>query len=325
MVVTVTGTPAVLTVSARDLAGNEIRYNFELKVDEVAPALVVTAPQDGSTLASYALDLAGTCERNASLELNGVPLSTRCGPAFAVPLLLSEGENVLVLAAIDDAGNRAEVKITVYLDSEEPEFELLSPDPKDALASRSVELTFRTTPGSDLTIGGALWHAVGPLLTVRLALPEGRTLLSVVAVSASGTEFRRSFAFVVDTVPPPIELDRGENATVINATVRVSGLTEPFARVFVGGLALQANSAGQFSVVVQLHGGLNEIEVRVVDGAGNSNRTSLDVTVVPPPGAPPPGFSPPSALALGLLAAGIAAVAAAFVASRRKRPDAPGP
>jgi hypothetical protein len=322
MVVTINGTPDVLTVTARDLAGNAVRFNFDLKIDEVAPSLYVNSPGEGSTLASVSLDLAGSCERNASLELNGVRLAPRCGPAFAIPLLLSEGENRLILAAIDEAGNRAVVAITVYLDSAEPVFDLVAPDPANPLASRSVDLLFRVTPGCDLTIGGSTWHATGPLLTVKLALPEGRTLLPVVAVSASGTEFRRSFAFVVDTVAPPIDLDRGEHASVDNATVRVAGVTEPYARVFVGGLALQANSGGQFFVVVQLHGGLNQIEVRAVDAAGNANVTSLDVMVVPPATFGPPGPVAPGPFALGVLAAGAIGMVAALVAVRPKRKDA---
>ena len=313
-----------IEVLVRDLAGNEHNYSFVVRLDVVAPQLEITRPQNGSWVNNDRLQISGLIEFNAQLRLNGVPLTVSSVSNFTILAVLVEGENVLVLTAVDRAGNENRRAVTVFLDSVAPPLDVLGPDAARPSASRDVLLVLRTEPGAEVSVANESLTAQGALVEVPLRLQEGRTVLSITVSDRGGNRVVRSLAITVDTVPPTVFFTGGNRLATANATLFLTGVTEANAQVQVGGYAVQSDGAGGFSLPLRLHAGTNRLPVQVRDGAGNLFNTTLEIEVDEPPRTQAPGFAPPEGGAMALLAVGAALCLALpytvrFVARRREQ------
>ncbi len=97
-------------VVATDLSGNLASLTRSIVRDSLAPALTVETVPD--TVSQRTLTLRGTVSGQATLTLNG-DLVLAPGGAFEETVELSRGLNILVLEAVDSAGNPTERRIAV--------------------------------------------------------------------------------------------------------------------------------------------------------------------------------------------------------------------
>lgn len=104
-------------------------------------------------------------------------------------------------------------------------------------------------------------------------LSEGPHRLTVTVSDYDGNQAELTAAYIVDTVPPELELD-GQDAHVVvdDASVTISGrvrdLTAPPVLVTVGGVGVDVDEDGRWSYEVPLLVGENTIPVRAIDSAG---------------------------------------------------------
>ena len=75
--------------------------------------LEITNPVDGSTVTSQNINVTGNSEANADIFINDQELRADLQGNFTTTLLLTEGENIIVITASDDEGNYAEKTIVV--------------------------------------------------------------------------------------------------------------------------------------------------------------------------------------------------------------------
>lgn len=294
----------IIDVLVRDLAGNEHNYTFVVRLDMVPPQLEITRPLSGSWVNNDRIQLTGLIEFNAQLWLNGVPLTVSSVSNFTITAVLVEGENVLVLWAVDLAGNRNQATVTLFLDSVPPPLDLLGPDIQRPLPSRDVTLRLRTEPGVEILLAGAAFTATGDLVELSLHLLEGRNLLSLTATDRGGNSLTRLLAVMVDSLAPTVNFTGGNRLATANATFFLTGVTEPNAQVQVGGYTVQSDGVGGFSLPLRLRAGTNRLPVVVRDSAGNLFNTTLEIEVDEPPRTQAPGMAFPGGGPLGLLALG---------------------
>jgi len=86
------------------------RIKGESDTDE--PTLKVTTPKDGAETSNETIEVAGTTDVSATVEVNGKPVDNELGK-FSTTVTLKEGDNEIVVTATDAAGNEAELTITV--------------------------------------------------------------------------------------------------------------------------------------------------------------------------------------------------------------------
>jgi hypothetical protein len=114
------------------------------------------------------------------------------------------------------------------------------------------------------------------------ALPPGDYSWSVAAVRGGETGAwapPRSLALRRDEEAPPLEV-RWPDGAVHEKSLRLTGVTEPGAHVFVGGAPGRSGPDGRFEVQVELSRGANNVVVEAVDDAGNSTYRSRMITAL---------------------------------------------
>lgn len=189
-----------IVVRAVDGAGNAVAVGLVFTVDTVAPSLSVLWPPEGAlSMNSTTIDVRLQVDPAATLTLDGMPLSTGNGTVQA-RVTLAEGENTIVLRAVDAMGNEAVVRRTVRVDSMPPLLEW-DPTPPSLTASTVLRLSGRTEPGMSLTLNGAPvpLGAAGSFST-SVQLMEGPNHLVLVSVDGSGNSAR--IEWDVELVPP---------------------------------------------------------------------------------------------------------------------------
>lgn len=110
-----------------------------------------------------------------------------------------------------------------------------------------------------------------------------------IEISAQGAVRSKSssVALLVDTLPPALQLvNMPEGGRVREALLPVEGLTDATATVWLTGIfePIAVDAQGRFRTQIKLSEGLNQVEVRASDPAGNTTslNRSVDVVTAPP-------------------------------------------
>ncbi|HEX2205996.1 MAG TPA: hypothetical protein VHG91_21955 [Longimicrobium sp.] len=159
--------------------------------DAVPPVIEIAAPAPGAATRLREVEVAGTV-RDATptrVSVNGVE-AERIGDGFrAMVPLEAEGDNALVVTAVDAAGNRADSVRTVVRDTEAPV--LTVDEPEDGLVTADADVTVRGSvrdrTAVQVSVVGlpAALDASGAFAT-SVPLAEGDNLLAVTAADAVG-------------------------------------------------------------------------------------------------------------------------------------------
>ncbi|OQY44177.1 MAG: hypothetical protein B6242_13245 [Anaerolineaceae bacterium 4572_78] len=111
---------------------------------------------------------------------------------------------------------------------------------------------------------------------------DGTYMLQATAKGESRSN-SQSVEVVVDTEPPPLQLINLDDLNrVANPSLVIEGITEPGTTVYQSGRAdvIPVDSQGRFQIERQLTEGSNILEIIASDPAGNSTRTTHEVTLV---------------------------------------------
>lgn len=105
----------VIYAVATDEAGNnsEKSSNIKITYDPDPPVIEVTNPQDSTEVYSKALTITGKTEPGASISAGDVVGIVNEDGSFTLKYQLTEGDNIIDLTSIDQAGNKGEKTLTV--------------------------------------------------------------------------------------------------------------------------------------------------------------------------------------------------------------------
>jgi hypothetical protein len=93
-------------------------------------------------------------------------------------------------------------------------------------------------------------------------------------------ELLQEWTFEVDTTPPDLELTSPDGAVIAGEELVVAGMTEPGARVSVGGEETTAGEDGSFELVLA-QAPEGELDLVATDVAGNSTADAFTLVTVP--------------------------------------------
>ncbi len=142
-----------VTINVSDHDGNAApAASRSYTQDTVPPVLNVSSPADGFLVNQAALVLTGSTNDAVSspvavsVSLNGNDqgsVTVEADGSFSKSLVLTEGENIIIVTATDSAGKSSSVTVTGTLDTSTPEITAVEvlPNPVDAGATMVVKVT----------------------------------------------------------------------------------------------------------------------------------------------------------------------------------------
>lgn len=270
-------------------------------VDTIAPAPDIVAPADGAFVNNSDVEIKGTTEPNAVVDVSvdgmsvGTVTADARGDWSITAVGVTEGAHAITVVSTDDAGNSGVAGPSSFtLDTTAPALTLDTPTNGDALNTLSTVISGTSEPGVmvTITIDGVIVDTVmtdmmGNWTYSSAILPEGVRVVSVSTQDAAGnTADAGPVSFVIDfTAPTPVITSPADGALVGTTTPTLSGTSEPNSTVeiSVDGTVVDtviADGQGNWSIPsAPLAEGVHTVNVLSTDAAGNSGDTSSTFTV----------------------------------------------
>ncbi len=270
-----------LTASAANSFGSASAA-VSVTLDTTAPVVAITAPASGVTLASQPAAVAGTVadvSSIAALLLNGSPLVVTS--PFEGMAALVEGANVLVIEAVDAAGNTGSASVAVTYTPATPLAITIETPPGGALFSKAeVDVAGAVSDAAaTVSVNGVLATVTGQQwVASRVPLSEGANTLTARATRSDATA---TAAVAVTYNAPPLVVITSPAAGSLFRTdaTDVEGVVDdPSAFVDVNGIIASVGAGGRFLARgIPLAPGDNTLIARALDALGAKGSDSVAV------------------------------------------------
>ncbi len=319
----------LLRVTATDAAGNPSTVYVHVRLDTQPPVLTIDEPQDGLLTRADKLRVVGTVEMEEGLVLSVagsyvLPLDGRYN--YSVDLV--EGSNLIVVTALDAAGNKGEASVTVIRRTQPPMLEITRPS-YDFLVTNEVMYRIEGVTDADvaLTVAGKIVEVNGSgNFSAEVQLQSGENVIAIKASDVLGNVANAVVHLILDTEPPVLFVEWPfDGYTTEETRINVTGRTDVGAHVTINGEDVAIDDKGRFDMVVFLALGRQNITVVAKDSAGNDAMVDLRVERYKPeepfePVVPSTsGGTTGALLAALLIAITLLAIGYMFVQRRRKR------
>lgn len=301
----------VLTVTARDAAGNTSTDTLTVTRDNTAPTVTITGPTSSTTYAtsSSTISLSGSASDAVGVSLvswsnsrggSGNASGTTSWSVSSISLL--SGSNVLTVTVRDTAGNTSTDTLTVTYtpDTTAPQVTITSPTSNSSYAtslssinlggtaSDSVGVTqvswSNSRGGSGTATGTTSWSVTG------ITLQSGSNTLTVTARDAAGNTRTDTLTvtYTPDTTQPTVTITSPtSNPTMTTTASSINiggtasdnvGVTQVTWSSSRGGSGTATGTTTWSSTGVPILTGSNVITVTARDAAGNTRTDTLTVT-----------------------------------------------
>jgi hypothetical protein len=269
-----------VAVTATDRAGNSSTVNrqFTLIIDDTPPTIAV-APLPAPSAAGWyrgPLTVDFTCSDNQNVAVcNG-------------RRYLNDGANQLVDGlAVDAVGNEATTSVTLNVDGTPPLLNVSSSH--DVLTNQAALHVTGTSSDALSGLAGVKCNGIAAAITAgsfdcTVTLSAGFQTVVVTATDRADNQSSEQVSAKLDQTPPEVTLiDPTASVTTNSPSLVINGTATDDDQVKT--LTVAGNTvslAGDtFSATVSLSEGINHIEVRAEDRAGNATVTSIDARYVP--------------------------------------------
>jgi hypothetical protein len=198
--------------------------------------------------------------------------------ALSIDHTLHEGTNIIVLEAMDMAGNIAMQTLTVHLDTQEPVLVVTGPARGMITNEDTVTVTGFVEVGATLTVGGTqvVPDESGAFSHVY-NLETGANLIEVKATDDATNDNMVTIGVTLDQDPPHLEIsDPQDGDSTANTRIDVTLISDEDAVLWLNGRML--TEAGTVQTSILLVEGENTITARAMDMAGNVATVSITVT-----------------------------------------------
>jgi hypothetical protein len=282
----------VITVSARDPAGNIALITLRVTRDTRLDPLIVW-PENGSSVNTTNLTITGTTEADATVLVNGMPVSVLNGN-FLATVSLHEGWNNATVMATDGLGNSRTLNLSYFVDTIPPVLSVTSPASCKNLGNRSSCMHFTNKNGviirgmieenATVTLNGELLHPFKNEYSIRVEVELGLNNFTLRAVDLAGNSRTILVQITVDKIPPDLNITApiGKEKTT-NGRYVIRGTTESNATVRINGGPVPVDPNGGFQADRTLVFGKNTFMVEATDPAGNKETRTVIIQRDAPP------------------------------------------
>lgn len=252
-------------------------------IDTLPPALIDVQPSSPHITNASTISISGRISEAGQALIDGIPVSLDGNGIFSATRPLNEGHNNFSLEARDLAGNRYATSLTVFRDSQPPQFLDVVPQDGTSTSAPTITVTGSVSETSTVTLtaGLTVLSATGTGFSFPLELADGLNTLELVARDAAGNTtgltLRISRAGAADLqVTSPAN---GSTTSLERIPVRgrITGAANP--GVSVNG-TLAENYGEEFVVYVLLQPGNNTLRIEAISGGAVVATRSLTVSLV---------------------------------------------
>ncbi|MBE4753628.1 hypothetical protein G4177_36330 [Corallococcus sp. ZKHCc1 1396] len=270
----------LLEVTAEDLAGNTASSVASFSIDRTAPVITVTGVAEGQHV-NTPVTLTWTVEDvhpgTVTATLDGSPFTS--GGVVEAP-----GAHTLVVTAVDQVGNSAQVQRTFSLDTAPVVPSIQSPQNGLVTREAQVEVAVSVTDPEQVVrveVGGVeLVKGTGNVWRRMVPLNEGPNQLVVSVLDAAGNASSASVTVLRDSIAPQLVVTSPSvNARIGALSVKVRGTaTDATPMVLtVNGAPAPLAPDGTFEVTHALAQGANTLLLRLTDAADNLDEETLQL------------------------------------------------
>jgi len=198
-----------LTLRAWDEAGHNATSSVNITIDRTSPIVEILTPLQDQFFNVSDVDLTwqvqDVTDVVCSWRVDGGSWNVTTSNSTAVSNL-SDGQHTLYLSCRDQAGNYANVSVTIKVDATAPVVVITSPMPGEILNGTELTVTWTVTDVSQVTRSWRLdfwpWHTIiGDTVTLS-ALGEGNHTLYLSCRDEAGHYTNISVMFEIDTTSP---------------------------------------------------------------------------------------------------------------------------
>ena len=221
VVISLEGAGQIVTGTATDRAGNSASVSINLNIDKTPPNISITSPPTGTVSNLSPALIAGTSTDTLSGIADLLCVGTdaaQTGSTFTCQRPLTEGTNVIVVQAVDRAGNTASSSITMTLDTIPPIVTITSPANGIRVTADAVTLSGLVDDPSAAVSVNDLAVPVAPdgaWMIGGVPLREGDNVIQVIANDLAGnhsqgqvTIYRESAALALTLCARPFQEER---------------------------------------------------------------------------------------------------------------------
>ncbi|MGK2858355.1 MAG: Ig-like domain repeat protein, partial [Thermoanaerobaculia bacterium] len=209
-----------LAATATDSLQHSGSHSVSFRIDKTAPAVAITSPAQGASVATDSVTVTGTSGDATSVTVNGAVATLSAG-GFTAVVPVELGENVFVAVGRDEAGNAGRDEITVTRAGAGPAIVLLYPADKSLTNRPKAEVRGRViTPANvqSVTIAIVAAHSDAPPFSTivtpdaagdfrtTLDLTEGLNTISATSVGTDGKSATATVEVTADFTPPVLKI-----------------------------------------------------------------------------------------------------------------------
>lgn len=287
----------IVNVSQTDTTGNLGTDSRTFQKDVTAPAIVFTAPVEGSVTKTAGVTVQGSCETGLTVNLLGTGLAAQSTAACSngrfsanVNLAAGEGAKNIIGYQTDAAGNNGSAVLNLILDSVAPIVKITGPAAGSSYMT-SVTVVGTCETGIDVSASGTgvLSNVTGACsngqfsIAVNLSTGDGSKDIVVTQTDRAGNlgsdsrSFNRLSSSPVIKITAPPAGTRDQNGVTLQGTCE-TGLTINLSGAGLGSPNTTTCSAGQFSqaIVFSAGDGLKTILVSQTNVVGNTGSDQRD-------------------------------------------------
>ncbi|MHC1710066.1 MAG: NosD domain-containing protein [Methanomassiliicoccales archaeon] len=286
------------TVEVRviDLAGNVFSDSVTFEVDSTAPLLSVTSPANPTYTNNGTIEVAwvsfdnGTGIAFHSVSCDGSSWTDVNGTSYTLDLL--DGTYTITVRAYDLVGNRAEMSLTVVVDTARPSVMMISPS-DGAFGNESDLIAFWTADDAtsgiayyEISVDGAAGLRVNGTELLIEDLSEGAHTLNVKAYDMAGNVGEDTIDFIIDLTCPLLSITSPIEDSITNAVNISVGWTSSdsvgiayFEVSLDASAPIKVGSDGSSYDLTTVPEGHHQLTVEAFDVAGNSRSLTVSFIV----------------------------------------------
>ncbi|NLW46279.1 MAG: hypothetical protein GXY86_02915, partial [Firmicutes bacterium] len=270
---------------AVDPNGRVGRYKTRILIDKL-PWFNIDQPESTVTTGNSTYQISGELKKpNSILKVNGQTVTGKTG-RFTSQVVLAEGLNLIKIECVYEKPGSNSFTQTGYRkvvrQSGEIRLQVNAPLDGSRISAPTIIVSGNVYGSGNpkVWVGGKAAYVTGERFSATVALVEGKNEIEVTAQSGGASDSIRLTVWR-DTVSPVLTVTAPTDQAIINnAAVAVTGTISDTSSVsvLVNGLLAEMTD-GQFSRVLTLPEGWNQILVKAQDGAGNVSEKILKVMV----------------------------------------------
>ncbi|MGD0338062.1 MAG: hypothetical protein ABSB78_04685 [Bacteroidota bacterium] len=271
---------------ARDIFGNTSKEVRSVVRDTKAPVVTLTSPADGMRTPASTVLVSGSVidATPVVVTANGQQLASRSGipvgsnKTFSGQIPLNAGMNQITVIVTDGAGNQTTIIRTVHRTGSAPVLKVTSP--VDGYITKDGAITVQGTvidsSGTAVTVtvnGVQVPLNTNGSFNGDVTLIEGTNRITITALNGLGQSSTVLRTVRKDSMPPVLVVNNPVDGLLTkDSVVAVFGSVKDSTNVTlkVNGQLVVINPDGSFSMEMALVEGMNTVEIKATDAAGNS-------------------------------------------------------